>query len=747
MGSTVTPPADVAAAPAPEPRPAAALPEPFAGRLERIRQSVLSHFPRDKTPNVSLLEKAFADAEFHHRDQWRKSGEPYILHPARVALLAAEAGKDVETVIIALLHDVIEDTELTKEAVREQYGEWLAEVVDGLTKVVSGERAEPSGRPVPLGTYRKLIHSTIKDLRTLQVKILDRLDNMRDLGYLSRARQRRISTETMNVYVPMAQRLGMKDIADELTALSFRYHYPKRFKATLSALKQSVQAEQLTVNTLARMLEALLERQVSGTAFTVAPIHHHVGEYVHSETLPERALRGFRITVPEAPDCYRVLGALHMAYRVVPNSIKDYISNPKPNRYQALHSEVFVGGEPLSMVIASGEMERVNAKGILASWTGSTEELYKYYQSYLELLDSYTDGTELRMEDVLRHAQMDTLQMFTPQGDLQTFPQGATVVDFAFAIHTELGTHCAGALMGGRRVGPFAELEDGKVVEVLTDPAVEPSRSWIDAVRTTRAKLAIRRHLNAQANARAQEVGRQLLEGELQRLERSLEEVTGSAAFEQALTERGLTQAQLYQQIGRQRLLARRFLRETGLVPAEELQRLESQERSLFQRYVRPVFRGRDPVLMVREPDDGFFRVHTACAPLRGDPVVGERREGEILIHREQCPDLRAVEPERLLNLGWEEDRARRPHQFSILVRQDQPGIIYRISKVLSGLGVNIVDIGLHRNLGNGQAELRVDIEPVPHRTFRQIVSGLRGIKEVVRVAPFTAAPRNGEEG
>lgn len=223
-------------------------------QLERIRQSILARFPRDKTPRVGLLEHAFKDAERLHRGQVRKSGEPYILHPYRVALMASEAGLDLETVIIALLHDVIEDTEITKGEVQAVYGEWLADVVDGLTKANAPDLTEAGRGRASVATYRKLIHSTLKDLRTVQVKLFDRLDNLRDLGFLERTRQRRICLETLNVYVPMAQRLGMRDFAEEMTALSFRYLYPRRFSRALAWLKQQIQQEQSQTCTLRLLL-------------------------------------------------------------------------------------------------------------------------------------------------------------------------------------------------------------------------------------------------------------------------------------------------------------------------------------------------------------------------------------------------------------------------------------------------------------------------------------------------------------
>ncbi|HEX9842682.1 MAG TPA: HD domain-containing protein [bacterium] len=705
-------------------------------RLERLKQSILRHYPRDKTPNIHLLEKAFADAEFHHRSQRRKSGEAYIFHPVRVSLMVAEAGLDVESVIIALLHDVIEDTEVTKEEMRQQYGDWLAEVVDGLTKAVSSGKKAAEGRqqPISMETYRKLISSTLRDLRTVQVKLFDRLDNMRDLGYLPRLRQRRIASETMNVYVPMAQRLGMQVISDELTALSFRYLYPKRFKANLAQLKQRIRDEEPRMGRVRNLLETHL-KTAKGLKFNVVPLYRQISDFIYSDQPVTHALMGFRVRVATAEACYQALGALHMHCRVVPNSIKDYISNPKPNRYQALQSEVFIGSEPALIEVVSDAMEKVNASGILAGWQGSHEELHKYYQSYLELLDLYQGNDDLRMEDVLRHAQMDTLQMFTPKGQLLAFPQGATVLDFAFAIHSDLGLHCDGAYMGGRRVSRFEELSDGEMVEVLTRPAVTPQPAWLDHVRTTRSKLAIRRFLKAQANARAQEVGRKLFAVEVRRLGWDVEELTGSARFQAILAERGQSLGQIFQLVGVDKLPIRKFLLDHQLVTPKQIERLESEEGSLLRRFVRPIFRKPDPVLKIQDLDDGFIHMAECCTPLLGDPIVGVQGSEGITIHRTQCPTLERVAPDTLLNVGWDLDSSATPHRLHIRLVQDRPGLLYKVSKVMRDAKVNILDIGLHRDLRTGIAHIRVDLEPMHIKTFRTVVSRLRNIKEVERIS------------
>ncbi|MBI4082356.1 MAG: bifunctional (p)ppGpp synthetase/guanosine-3',5'-bis(diphosphate) 3'-pyrophosphohydrolase [Candidatus Lambdaproteobacteria bacterium] len=706
-----------------------AISDPASPQLARIKQAILSRYPKDKHLKRPLLDKAFADAEYHHSPQLRKSGEPAIIHPYRVALLAAEAGMDIESVIIALLHDIIEDTEFTKAEIETSYGPWLAEVVDGLTKVSTPVRERAN--PAALATYRKLLSSTIKDLRTLQVKLFDRLDNMRDLGFLNRNQQRRISMETLLMYVPMAQRLGLSDIADELATLCFRYLYPKRFARTLDHLKQRMLAEKKTILGLKKHLETSLAP--SGLAgLKVEARYQTLGDLIFSRKPLARALAGFTVCVPTAADCYRALGALHMLHRVVPLSIRDYISNPKPNRYQALESKVFIGGEAVPIAIFSREMALINHQGSLVHWRGGHEELQRYYRSYLELLDQLNQDDDLRMEDVLRYAEMDTLQIFTPTGELRSFPQRASVLDFAFAIHSDLGLHCIGATMDGRWVTPFEELRDGAMVLVFTSEEATPGPEWLNHVRTTRARLALRRHLNTQAMSRAQEVGRRLFAAELKRLGLDPAELLARPAFAQALAARKLSVAQFYQQVGTRRADIRPFLVESGLVERGQVARLEAQKRSLLQRYLKPMFRSAEPDLRIPEFGDEFIQLAACCTPIVGDPVVGVRKEHGIVIHRSECPELVEEEADSLISVGWESDTRKTPHRINLRAL-DRPGLIYQIGKVMAELKVSIHDIGVERNAGT--AELYVKIEPVTNKTYKKIVARLRGIKDIERIA------------
>ena len=717
-----------------QPAPESAEPagDPIYLQQERLKRAILDHFPRDTTENVSRLEMAIADAEEHHKGQFRKSGEPVIIHPLRVALLTSEAGLDLDAVIIALLHDIVEDTPVTKAQVQRRYGKGVAQAVDGLTKVATSTRQGLARESID--TYRKLLSSTVRDIRTLQVKIFDRLDNMRDLGFLSRERQRRIGMETFNVYVPMAQRMGLMDISRELTTLCFRYLYPKRFKQTLEHLKDCVRQEKRTVAALRNTLSTALT-EFGLRRFRVEARYADVSEFMLARELPARALQGFSTVVSSSRDCYVAVGALHTKYRAVPHSIRDYISNPKPNRYQALESEIFIGNKPVSIWSYSVEMEAVNRSGILVNWNKSHHELSLYYKSYVELIDQYEDGQELRMEDVLRHAQLDSLQTFTPKGNLLTFPHDATVLDFAFAIHTDLGLHCSGAIVAGMDATPFESLVDGALVEVLTDPAVSPTPEWLDYVHTTKARLAIRRFLKTQALSRAEEVGRRLFDVEVRRLGMHSEALLADRRVRSALKAAKLDLARFYQQIGTGNLRARTFLLEHNLITKKDVAHLNGEDRSLLQRYLAPMFRGSlDPDLWIPEQGNEFIQLARCCSPLRGDAIVGVQGAQMLTVHRTICPELAQVPAVRLLTVDWEQVNDKAAYHLKI-VAEDRLGLIYKIGKVMRRLKVNIKDLHTDRGTNpDGLAEISIVLEPITAKTYKKVVSRLRGIKEVVKL-------------
>lgn len=710
-----------------------AQPSPSHPSQQQLCKSICDYFPDLSSSQSHLLARALKDARQHHQGQLRKSGEAYVMHPLRVARMTAEAGMGLQLVIIALLHDVIEDTEMTKQQMHEAYGSWIADAVDGLSKV---QAARPQNRAaaVSLETYRKLIVSTLRDLRVLQVKIYDRLDNLRDLAYLPRANQRRISNETMGVYVPMAQRLGMQEVAEEMALLCFRFRYPQRFRRAQQAWENGLDRNAEKMARLETQLREYLEEPPDPVHAEIYPIYPPLSAWTHQRSLPNEGIEGFRIAVPGRMDCYRALGKLHARCRVVPNSIRDYISNPKPNRYQALHSQVFSAGEPLSVRIVSHVMDRINAVGALSGNVAddnvADNELHRYYQQYLELLDQYKGAEDLRMEDVLRYAQMDTLQLFTTTGRTFAFPTGSTVLDFAFAFSLEAGLHCCGARMGEREVSPAEALRDGEVITVHTDAKVCPKADWLAHVHTTKARGTIRRFLREDLHLRANRVGERILQAQIDGRGTLREILESNPRYERALRLENLSREQFPFLLGIQKIDLFQFLQKHKLLRTNGLKRTTTSLDCLGMKRTPKL------TLCLEDLGVGWLRLAPCCAPLPGDVVRVVQRRYRMEAHREHCTFLarRRTAGSRFFRATWCFQASDPPLRMRICMCQRRAGQVYVVSKVMRDLGVSILDIQLASPPSSEQAEILVRLERISLNVFRHVSARLRAHHAVAQI-------------
>ena len=707
----------------------------YAHNLKTLRQDILQHHSKAGSRRKKMLLRALMDARHGHRGQWRYSGEPYILHPMRVALMTAQAGLDVESTIVALLHDLIEDTEFTKAQMQQTYGNWTADMVEGLTKVYQVNQNDGVHTLPVFATYRRLISQTVRDIRTLQVKLFDRLDNMHDLAPLPRNKQRSISRETWGVYVPMAERLGMQNLAEELATLAFSHLYPLRYTKTLAWLKDKQKEESMKTQALCGLLKKELQPVLKN--FTFVPLYQHISEFLSQEQLPARSFKGVEIIVPNAQSCYKALGRLHMRFRVAPISIRDYISNPLPNHYQGLHSELFIGGERVFFRIVSFQMRHINQRGILEGWKGSKQELAHYYTSYLEMLEHYQEDN-LRMEDVLRYARMDTLQVFTPKGELRTLPAGSSVLDFAFAIHTDLGLHCCGARIGERRTGPFEILSDGEVVEVLTRTDNLPRTSWLQHVRTSRARLALRRWLNTCADRNARILGRQRIQAILKHALPQGPTLTTRRNFLKALQNEELDLRSFYFQVGAGKLDARAFFIKHQLFPQTQLKPLQSEKNSRWRKWFQRTHTVPQPQLQLGHNPEALNFIHlaTCCLPLPGDDVTGYQQERQLTLHRNNCKQVPAIPPQNRISVSWQSFDNNPTPLLRIRTWEDKPGQLFFIIRVMRDLQVNINSIQL---APNRPTDINLQLAPISLKQFRNVIQRLRSLKPVkeVRMSAF----------
>ena len=679
------------------------------------------------------LEYAFEDITTHQGHLKRKSGEPMIVHPLRVAWSICEAGLDAPTVIVALLHDLIEDTEITKDQIRRRYGEWYAEMVDGLTKIIELDASGKSKANLH-ATYHKMLSTMVKDVRVLFIKMFDRLDNMRDLDPMPREKQRRISQETHNVYVPLAKRLGLEKIAQEYSTLCFKYLYPARYQKTLKKLRQLKKDRQSAIQNMQDVLQEALSPLASAE---VEPIYIQAEAYIQKMEV-DRMLSGFRILVDNALMTYQVLGALHTAFRAVPLQIRDFISNPRWDGYKGLRTELLIEGEMVCIEIASREMHTLNSHGIMASWQGTPSELAEYYRIYLEQIDHIVGEKEPRMEEVLRYSQVEQVQVFTPIGEVYFFPKGATILDFAYHIHSDLGNTCIGAFVhisAGApsyqtekiRVPRERELFSGERIEILTDSSTRPHRDWLGHIFTTKSKIEIQRALRTQNMVRTRQVGESSFRKELRKLGENEEEFLASNAFQAALRAEKYTFEELLEKIGTKQSQIRRFLKKYNLVSQGKLNRRNWQVRVL-----ESFFKKEPPQFFIEDMDDSFLRFPTCCSALAGDRVVGYLKEEQGLeIHRRNCQKIRGAP--HAISVGWllpEDSRLQKRNVHLLTV--DKPGVLYQITKIIKNLGVGILDIRSERT--GSEASIRLTLEPIRLGVYHKILVQLRSLKIVHKI-------------
>ena len=684
-----------------------------------------------------LLEQALADIERFHGGQFRRSGQPVIIHPLRVARYICRAGLDAPTVIASLLHDAIEDTTMTRDYVAGNYGEWYAEIVDGLTKIKTPETEIRQSAAVLEATYQKMLGAMARDVRALFIKMFDRLDNMRDMGSMPRKKQRRISLETMGVYVPMAERLGLLEISREHTELCFQILYPKRYTKTVDMLERLKQERGGAIETMRQRLGVILE-PLAKKLLSVEPLFSQPAERIFRNTPVDHVLEGFQITVAQPIDCYQALGYLHTALSAIPRQVRDYVSNSRWNGYQALRTALLLEGERVLVEIISRQMRERNRHGIMAHWAGTPSELADYYKTYLDQLDQVAGESDLRMNDVLRSMQDEQVQVFSPKGEMFALPKGSSVLDFAYCIHTDLGNHCIGAMLNPSRSGPRQsgtrvprdrQLGHGESLSILTDPNVRPAREWLQHAVAAKSQIQIKHAIAQQNAARARRVGREVLSQELRRLQIDPETWLDSQAVQEALISEHLTPERFLQEIGLQKREVVPFLKHHKLVPEEKM--------SVFRELLRArnwgtVFRSRTlPSFYIEDVADPLIHFGMCCNPVPGDRIVGFSTDSmEVEIHRAKCPQMTEFQKRRPVLVQWRlsKDEKRR-HLFEIGVA-DGSGILFRITKIIKDAGVAIED-SVSSVAGEGQASVHIRVEPVTWSQYSRICHGLRGLKFV----------------
>jgi GTP diphosphokinase / guanosine-3',5'-bis(diphosphate) 3'-diphosphatase len=690
-----------------------------------------------------LIHRAYEIAASRHADQFRKSGEPYITHPLAVAGILASYGLDAETLAAAILHDTVEDTDLTLDDVRKGFGPVVAALIDGVTKL---DRVRFSNREEQqAATIRKMVIAMARDVRVLLIKLVDRLHNIRTIDALPSEHQERIATETLEVYAPLAHRLGVQEIKHEMEDRCFAILYPKRYAEVVDLTRLRAPERDAYLAEVIAEIEQLLEvsgiiAEVTGRPKHVYSIYRKmVGAGLTFDEIHD--LIGVRIITEDVGDCYAALGIIHTRWPPVQGRFKDYIAMPKFNLYQSLHTTVLgPDRKPLEVQIRTREMHDRAEQGIAAHW--------RYKEGDGDPLPSLADLTESSEDydnptDFLAGLKLDLYQdevfVLTPKGDVKTLPQGATPVDFAYAVHTEVGHRCTGARVNGRLVPLSTVLTSGDIVEVITSKADGPSRDWLGFVRTSRAAVKIRQWFTKERREQAIAEGKEALAKRVRKEGLGLgatERVRLLGEVAESMGMRDLDS--LYQAIGdgniHPQTVATRLVR---LVRPEEPDRGDDEGEPAEPRAERTPVGG----LVVEGMDDMLVRVAKCCTPVPGDSIVGFVTVGRgVSIHRSDCTNVDALgdRSERMVDVDWRADRVGAFTAAVQIEALDRPRLLRDVTTTLADLGANIVSSSSLTNRDR-VAVLRFEIELSDTATLDRAILELKrveGVYDAYRLLP-----------
>jgi GTP pyrophosphokinase len=707
-------------------------------RFEDILDKVESYKP---SFDEELLQKAYIFSAREHRGQIRQSGEPYLIHPLNVAYILAEMRLDETSIAVGLLHDVIEDTLTTKETLQEMFGDAVAELVDGVTKI--SRYAYVSKEEQQAETFRKMLLAMVSDLRVVLVKLADRLHNMRTLQFLPEEKRLSVAKETMEIYAPIANRLGMGRIKNELEDLSFRYLMPAQFEELSSSVKEKLEisgglVDRLKTTISRKIREAEIEGEVGGRVKSMYSIHQKLRrQEIDIGQLYDYL--AFRIITNNVRDCYAALGIIHQMWRPVPGRIKDYIAMPKPNFYQSLHTTVVAEqGQPFEVQIRTREMDLIAEQGIAAHWkykegrvnASADDANFLWLRQLVEWQHDIKDP-RVFMNSLKIDLYPDEVYTFTPKGNVFAFPRGATPLDFAYQIHTDVGHRCVGARVNGKLVPLRTPLRNGDIVEILTGATQTPSREWVNMVVTSRARHKIRHWLNAEQKNRSIELGRKLIDKEAKRYRVQFRKLVAENALDGVLSEQGLAKLDdLYADVGYGKVSARSIIER--FAPAKA----EPDTAGMLQQAVRRIFPvDSSSTIKVKGYDDLMTYLAKCCTPLPGEAIVGYISRGKgVAVHSANCPNVRNLmfNPDREIEVEWA-DKQRSQYQIELeILMEDRQGILARVISAVSNLKTNIRQ--MESRTGDGKATVDVILEVADLKHLERITRSLTGLEGVMQV-------------
>lgn len=683
-------------------------------RVNDILDAVTEYNP---DADLDLIKKAYIYAYNRHAGVERKDGEPYITHPLEVAGILTKLKMDVASIAAAFLHDVLEDTETSKDEIVKFFGQEVADLVDGVTKISA---IQFTNKEIQISeNFRKMLIAMSKDIRVILIKLADRLHNMRTLDSMPPEKRIKIARETMDIYAPIANRLGISWIKTELEDLSFKYLYPKEYQMLMDHLSAR-QAERVKYieevkNILKEKISAEnINCEVQGRVKHLYSIYRKMkAQNVDLNQIYD--ILAFRVLVNTVQECYEVLGIVHANWKPIPGRFKDFIALPKVNGYKSLHTTVLgPKGERIEIQIRTYEMHRIAEFGIAAHWKYKEGKLvedksaikYDWIRQLLELQKDEKDPDNF-LEQVKQAMFQDEVFVFTPNGDVKELPAGSTPVDFAYAVHTDIGHRCAGAKVNNQIVPLRYQLKNGDVVEIITSNEPKVNRDWLTFVKSSRAISKINQYLRQEQKERFKQIGKQLFEKELRKHGISVSKFLKSQEIEKILKENKLNdENELYYAIGSGRFTAAELLKSVIGQDAKDegVYEQQKEEEKGLSKFFKKVIGGSNTAIVIDGINDVVAHLAKCCNPIPGDKIVGyiTRKKG-IMVHVKGCPRAALFDQDRKVDVTWSEKDS---HLYSVGLRiltEDRPGILASISKALSELKVNIAEANC-KTFENGQA-------------------------------------------
>jgi guanosine-3',5'-bis(diphosphate) 3'-pyrophosphohydrolase len=709
----------------------------FEDLLEKVRAA-------NPDADTELLRRAYVFSAAEHKGQVRRSGEPYLVHPLEVADLLADMRLDVVAIAAGLLHDIVEDTPNTIERVRELFGEQVSHVVEGVTKLSALQFASSEERQAE--SFRKMLLAMVDDIRVILVKLADRLHNMRTLHHLPEDRRVRIAQETRDIYAPIAHRLGMSKLKNELEELAFRYIEP----AAYNALRQQVETRRRATEGLVDELRKRLGQKLDEAQIPVVVIEGRIKRLwsIHQKLNRQHValdqvydFLALRVITRNVKDCYAVLGIIHQMWSPVPGRFKDFIAMSRPNGYQSLHTSVVSErGVPFEVQIRTEEMHRVAEEGIAAHWkykegrvgAERDEQYFHWLRQLVEWQQETRDPTEF-MQNLRIELYAEEVYIFTPKGEVKSLPRGSTPVDFAYFIHTDVGHTCVGARVNGRIVPLRTKLANGDIVEILTQTAHKPSRDWLNFVHTSRARNKIKHAIHAEEKTRSVELGRRLFEKEVRRfgVEKGR---TDDAALATVAGEYGSQKADdLFAAIGYGKVTARAVL---GRLVGQDRLKEKAPDGALTSVVKRMLGTG-DEKIKVRGLDDLMVFRARCCNPIRGEKIVGYITRGKgVSVHSALCPNVVNLlyDPERRIDVEWDKGSDASPYTVRLRISvEDRRGILADVSSRIADINTNIRDVeATVDEAQRGSIRMTVEISDVKH--LDKVMRSLKSVDGVLAV-------------